>query len=163
MLRDRLKEMDLRITELADYLQISRPTMYKFIEYYDESQFNLINKKALKLFNYITENELAGKKNVINYILNNLVDVNELGDNKDLIIIKRIKNLIISNPDSKKTQFLELCSSNTVYDKIICYLMDIYPLLKKKNLQDYEEKLLNPYLVLVDTVNKTILHDKGEE
>ena len=35
MLRERLKNMEIKITELADYLQISRPTMYKFIEYYD--------------------------------------------------------------------------------------------------------------------------------
>lgn len=32
MLKERLKEIDLRIAELADYLQISRPTMYKFID-----------------------------------------------------------------------------------------------------------------------------------
>ena len=75
MLRNRLRELDLKITELADYLQISRPTMYKFIEYYENSEFDLINKKVLKLFNYIAEHELIGKKNVINYILNNLVNL----------------------------------------------------------------------------------------
>ena len=68
MLRQRLKEMDLRITELADYLQLSRPTMYKFIECYDNGEFEQINKKVLKLFNYINENELAGKRNVVIYI-----------------------------------------------------------------------------------------------
>ena len=70
MLRQRLKNMDLRITELADYLQVSRPTMYKFIDYYDNGEFDLINRNVLKLFNYISENGLLGKRNVVNYILN---------------------------------------------------------------------------------------------
>ena len=72
MLRDRLKELDLKITEMADYLQLSRPTMYKFIECYDNKEFSSINKNVLKLFNYINENELVGKKNVVNYILTTL-------------------------------------------------------------------------------------------
>ena len=69
LLRERLKAMELKITELADYLQVSRPTMYKFIDYYDNAEFDLINKKVLKLFNYINEHELVGKKSVVNYIL----------------------------------------------------------------------------------------------
>ena len=48
MLKERLKDMDIRITELAEYLQVSRPTMYKFIDYYEEHSFDLINKKVLK-------------------------------------------------------------------------------------------------------------------
>ena len=54
MLEDRLKELDIKKTELANYLDISRPTMYKFIESYDNGEFETINKKVLKLFDYIS-------------------------------------------------------------------------------------------------------------
>ncbi|MDE6060442.1 MAG: hypothetical protein K2G31_03115, partial [Clostridia bacterium] len=91
------------------------------------------------------ENELAGKKNVINYILNHLIDVTELGSNDDKATIKIIKNYIISNPESKKTQFLELCSQNSVFDDIIYYLVDIYPLLKKRKLNEEDAELIKPY------------------
>ena len=146
MLRKRLRELDLKITELADYLQISRPTMYKFIEYYENSEFDLINKKVLKLFNYIAEHELIGKKNVINYILNNLVNLKENGDSEEIEIIKKIKKYIISNPESKKSQFIVNLVSKESYDDIISYLVNIEPLLKKRKLSDEENERLKPYI-----------------
>ena len=53
MIKERLKDIDLKITELSDYMQISRPTMYKFIEAYDDGNSSIINKHVLKLFKYI--------------------------------------------------------------------------------------------------------------
>jgi predicted transcriptional regulator len=146
MLRERLKNMDLRITELADYLQISRPTMYKFIECYENSEFDSINSKVLKLFNFIKENELAGKKTIIKYILEKLVDVKELEDKNEADVIKKIRKFIISNPESKKSKFFEVCANKTVFDDIIYYLMDIENLVKKRKLTDEENALLLPYL-----------------
>ena len=154
MLRERLKAIDLRITELADYLQISRPTMYKFIEYYDEGNFDAINRKVLMLFNYIAEKELAGKKNVINYILSNLVDGSDLSSDENKDVIRQIKNYIISNPESKKSAFFVLCSQNQVYDELIYYLVDIYPLLKKRQLSEEETELIQPYLAIKNLINK---------
>ena len=157
MLRERLKNMEIKITEMADYLQISRPTMYKFIEYYDLKEFDLINKKVLKLFNYINENELIGKKNVVNYILTKLVDVKEMNSDDDLAIIKTIKKYIISNPESKKSQFLVTCATKDLCDDIIAYLVEITPLLKKKVLTSEEEILLEPYKIF-----KKNLLEKGD-
>ena len=154
LLRDRLKAMELKITELADYLQVSRPTMYKFIEYYDNAEFDLINKKVLKLFNYINEHELAGKKSVINFILTNLVDVKDLGDDLELDIIKKIKKYIISNPESKKSQFLVTCATKDIYDDIIYYLVSIQPLLNKRKLTEEELELLEPYKRLLNELKK---------
>ena len=161
MLRDRLREMDLKITELADYLKVSRPTMYKFISYYDEKSFDLINNKILKLFNYINENELAGKKNVINYIFNNLIEIKDLGSNFEISQIKTIKNFIISNPESKKSKFFEICSKKDIFDDIIYYLVDISPFIFKKNLTDQQQSLLEPYKLLISKIKNT--KEKGEK
>lgn len=152
LLRDRLKSMELKITELADYLQISRPTMYKFIDYYDNTQFDLINKKVLKLFNYINEHELVGKKSVVNYILTNLVDVKDVGDDDELDIIKKIKKYIISNPQSKKSQFLVTCATKDTFDDVIYYLVSIQSLMNKRKLSEDEKQLLQPYLELKEKI-----------
>lgn len=152
MLRDRLKEIDLRITELADYLQVSRPTMYKFIEYYEKEEFDLINKKVLKLFNYIKENELVGKKNVVNYILTNLVDLKDLGSKEENNTLSNIKKYIVANPDSKKSRFIELISTKDIYDKLIYYLVDISCLLRKKKLTEEEKEKLVPYLEIIKKI-----------
>lgn len=145
MLRQRLKDMDLRITELADYLQLSRPTMYKFIECYDNGEFEQINKKVLKLFNYITENELVGKRSVVNYILNNLVDVKPLGDKQENDTLSLLRKNVLSNPDSKKSRFVKLIAQKNTFDKIIYYLMDIYEISQKKERTPDEESKLEQY------------------
>ncbi len=154
MLRDRLREMDLRITELSEYLQVSRPTMYKYIDSYDNAEFDLINKKVLKLFNYIQEHELAGKKSVINYILNNLTTVKELEDDEETDIIKKIKKYIISNPESKKSQFLVTAATKDTFDDIIFYLVSIQGLIKKRKLTDDELKAIKPYIEIKEKIKK---------
>ena len=154
MLKERLKDMDLRITELADYLQVSRPTMYKFIDYYDSHNFELINGKVLRLFNYVMENELAGKKNVVNFILNNLVDLKELGDDAEQKVFKSVKKFIVSNPQSKKSQFFDVCVKTDEFDDVIYFLVDIYPLLRKKNLSDEEKRLLDKLKEIKSQIKK---------
>ena len=114
----------------------------------------MINKKVLKLFNYIAEHELIGKKNVINYILTNLVNLKENGDSDEIEIIKKIKKYIISNPDSKKSQFIVNLVSKESYDDIISYLVNIEPLLKKRKLTDDEISLLNPYIEFKNKIIK---------
>jgi len=67
--RERLKELQLRLTELSEYLTISRPTLYKFVEYYDTGQREMIkNPMVLKLFDFITKNKNLGKKEIVSYI-----------------------------------------------------------------------------------------------
>ena len=152
MLRERIKQMDLKVTELSDYLQISRPTMYKFIEYYDKQQFDLINKKVLKLFNYITENEFIGKKTVVSYILNNLVEVKPMGESDEVAVVKKLKKNIVENPDSKKSKFLELCVTTSFFDELINYLPDIAAIAKKRKRTDEEQRLLILYREFVEQV-----------
>ncbi|RAX52453.1 hypothetical protein CCY99_07335 [Helicobacter sp. 16-1353] len=152
MLRERLRDLELRITELADYLQVSRPTMYKFIDYYDNKKFDLIDKNMLKLFNYISENELIGKKNVINYILSNFADIKDLGVEGELERFKTIKNYIISNPDSKKSQFIATCATSDLFDVAIGYFVGITPLLKKRKLSKAEGERIMPYKKMLETI-----------
>ena len=145
MIKERLKDMELKITELSDYLQISRPTMYKFIDAYDSGDKSTINKHVLKLFKYIDENPLIGKKTVVTYILTNLVEEKELGDTSENKIFNQIKRYIVANPESAKSQFIELAVQKTDYDDAIKYLLKIYPLLKKRRLTDEEIDFLKPF------------------
>lgn len=145
MIKERLKDIELKITELSDYLQISRPTMYKFIEAYDSGDNSTVNKNVLKLFKYIDENPLIGKKSVVSYILTNLVEEKELGDSSENRLYNQIKRYIIANPESTKTQFIELTIQKTDFDDAIKYLLKIYPLLRKRKLSDEEIAFLKPY------------------
>lgn len=145
MLREKLREFDLKITELADYLQISRPTMYKYIDSYDFGQHDDINKKVLKLFDYIMNNPLAGKKTVVNYILTHLVEVKELEDKEEASDLSSIRKYILENPNSKKSEFIKVITEKKYFDNAISYLMDVYPLIKKRKLSDEEIDKLKIY------------------
>ena len=136
MIRERLKEIDFKLTDLAEYLKISRPTLYKFIDLYDKKDYKSINNHVLSLLKYIDENPLVGKKSSINYILTNLVDEKELGTETDVSLFMQIKKLIISEPDSSKS---------SDYNDICEYFIKIYPLLRKRNLTKEEIELLKPY------------------
>ena len=79
--------------------------MYKFIELYDSNRAKEINKNVKKLFEFIDENKLIEKRNVVNYILNNLNITKDIEDNKVSKKIEDISKYIINNPNSEKTFF----------------------------------------------------------
>lgn len=148
MIKERLKEMDMRITELADYLHVSRPTMYKFIECYDKKQFNALSNETLRLFNFITENELVGKRGVITYILNNFSEKAATDEVESQVI-----NYLKSNPESKKSRFIKECITSERFDKIVYYLSDIIPILNADERDENQTLLLAPYLELLKNLN----------
>ena len=150
MIKDRLKDLEIKITELANYLQMSRTTLYKFIEAYDSGKKKEVNSSVLKLFNYIDKNELIGKRNVINYILNNMATISENDTSEVNEIVKNIKEYISNNPTSEKTQFIDKCVGSTQFDTTIHYLMDISSLLKKRKLTEEETKKLEPYMNIIN-------------
>lgn len=154
MIKLRLKELDIKITELANYLQISRPTMYKLIELYDEGRYSTINKKIKKMFDYIEANSLIDKKNVINYILNNLVEMDDFEDSDLEKKIKKIKKFISDNPDSLKTNFICKCIETKQFDLVIQYLMEISTLIKKKKITAEEMEIIAPYNKIISYMIK---------
>lgn len=154
MIKTRLKDVEIKITELADYLQISRPTMYKFIEMYDAGDKSSLSKGIIDLFNYIEKNQYIGRKNVLTYIFDNLakVEVDESIPNaKDLSIVKEY---ISKNGDSEKTKFLVNCCRRNTFDELIHYLITVEPILKKKKITNEEEKLLEPYNDFIKTIKE---------
>ena len=150
MIKDSLKKLNIKITELADYLKISRPTMYKFIELYDSNKYEDITKNVKKLFDFINNNTLIEKRNVINYILNNLNVTKDLTDDKVSKKIENITKYIINNPNSEKTFFIDMLIKVDFFDIVVHYLCEILPLLKKNNNNQEISKFLLPYNEIVN-------------
>jgi hypothetical protein len=68
-MREKLKKLQIRLTELAGYLNISRPTLYKYVEMFDTRQKTQINPVVLKLFEFITQKKDITRKEVLRYII----------------------------------------------------------------------------------------------
>ena len=75
-MKEKLKVLDLKLTELAQYLNISRPTLYKFLQKYNENDRKNIQDEVLHLFDFINQDSVKTKRQVLKYI------INETGNNK---------------------------------------------------------------------------------
>jgi hypothetical protein len=98
---------------------------------------------------------LAGKANVVNYILNNLVEIKSLGEKDEGETLKKIKDYLISNPDSKKSKFLQLCTTSGQFDDVIYYLVDVAAIKDKQTLTPQETQMLEPYNNLISQLKNT--------
>ena len=146
MIKEMLKKIDIKITELSDYLKISRPTLYKFIDNYDNKNIKEMDKRLVDLFNYIKKNiDLIEKRNVINYIFNNFNEYSNLEEDNLYRIINNFRSYVISNPKSEKTFIVNEIIKNKYYDLIVHYLYSIHNIISKKKLTDEEKELLKPY------------------
>ena len=107
-IREALRHLQLRLTELEEYLNISRPTLYKFVEYYESGKHNLINPVVKDLFKYIEKNKNLTKKEVISYIAN-------LGKNEE-----EINSVSFSvKPSEQQNELLSIVQTyiNGTYDR----------------------------------------------
>lgn len=154
MIRQKLRDIDLKITELADYLKITRPTLYKFIDSYDNGDRETINKKVLSLFDYLENNPLAGRNTILNFILNNLIIEKELGESADVTRFNKIKKFVLENPEASKTKLIELLIMKPEMDLIADYLIRIEPLTKKRKLTVEEEELIGPYRKILEIIKR---------
>lgn len=140
MIRNRLKEMNVKITELADYLNLSRPTMYRYIELYDAGNKKEISPIVRKLFNYIDKHPLAGKNTIIRFVLNEEAAGNISVDPN----FKKVVDFMKNNQGSLKADFISEIISSKEYDLYIRYLSEAVPLARDgKGLED-EVAFLEP-------------------
>ena len=107
-MKEKLKGLDLKLTELAGYLNISRPTLYKFLEMYiSDNQYSL-RRDVKELFDFISKKDTISKKQVLKYILDQDKNLHEregpilkdIGNYKDsdvmkLVQMERVSGLII--------------------------------------------------------------------
>lgn len=73
-MREKLKKINLRLTEFAHYLDISRPTLYKYLEEYESNKYKDIDKKTKRVFDFIKKPSTISKIAVIDFIINQIKD-----------------------------------------------------------------------------------------
>ena len=159
-LRDKIRDLDLRLIDLSEYLEVSRPTMYKYIELYEQGHKGEINSRVLTLFDYIENNySNISKNNVINFILNNIVrlEAEKISKNEDKKI--KIKNLLKKENKSKEN-FIYILTEDNIFDPILDYLMECRKLSDKK-LSDEEIEFIKPLEELYKTQGFKIKLKKG--
>jgi hypothetical protein len=59
----------ITISELARLTNLSRPTLYKYVEEYENNDISNIPADILELFNYIYSTDVKDKSDIINYCI----------------------------------------------------------------------------------------------
>lgn len=135
-LRDKMKKADFKLVDLAEFLDISRPTAYKFIELYEQGQRDKLDEKVLRLFKFIDTNK--SKIEIINYIAGMKQSAQSTLKRRDLIA-----NLL--EKESKvKIDFIDLLTQSELYDPILEYLLECAKIASKPKPSQKEVKCLAP-------------------
>ena len=146
LLRDKIRDLDLRISDLAEYLKISRPTLYKYIDMYEEGNRSTIDTKILNLFDYIQNSKNIGNSNVIYYIMNNIIE-NSNTNNSEEDKRMKIKSLL-KTENKTKEDFIYMLTEDNFFDPILDYLMKCKKLSADNNLSDEDYEFISPLMSL---------------
>ena len=146
-LRDRLRELGIKIVDLASMLDISRPTLYKHIESYETNALENLDSSYIALFNYITQNEFINAKNVFIYITQNILRLKER-DFQGSMAMGRVA--ITGN--AQKDAFITLLLESNRFDDLLGYFVSCYELLQKDTLSDESKAFLQPLLKLYESL-----------
>lgn len=149
-MRERLKELDIRITELADYLHLSRPTLYKFIDMYEQGNTRGIDRGVLDLFKYIDNSPYIGKKNVVSYIINNLSPDTAVTESSLETAVKTFEKSKSYSKD--KADFIQVLINSQVFDGLIPYFNKCNELLSGGKLSEEDVDYLGNFLIFRDRV-----------
>lgn len=102
---DNMKQITeiITISELSRLINVSRPTLYKYIDDYENGFFDKIDETYKKLFDYISYN-VTNKKQIYDYCINSF----ENDDKK--AILDKIKFLL--DKDTYKSFFEKIIKLN---------------------------------------------------
>ena len=147
LLREKIRDLDLRISDLAEYLKISRPTLYKYIDMYEEGDRSTIDTKILNLFDYIQNSKNIGNSNVIYYIMNNIIENSNTNNSGEEDKRMKIKSLLKTENKSKE-DFIYMLTEDNFFDPILDYLMKCKKLSTDNNLSDEDYEFISPLMSL---------------
>jgi hypothetical protein len=112
--RDKLRELNFRLTELATYLSMSRPTLYKYIDSFEQKQYKDIDANTLDTFKYINSKNTISKLQIIDFIIQHKNQEYKL----NTLLVDKIRELI-DTEDKEKMLFdlLEIFKSNDIHSR----------------------------------------------
>ena len=149
-MKARMRELNIKLTELSEYIKVSRPTLYKYIESYEEGDYESIPNRVVSLFK-VMERPDATKEQVISYIISSF---NEDDGTDSAEAVRRY----ISDPSSSpsKVEFLQKVATTNCLDSIIPYLNDCIDILSGDTMDDDQAYQVARLVLLRSKVNRNL-------
>ena len=124
-IRNKLKESQMRLVELSTYLEVSRPTLYRYLELYEKKDFNGIEKKCFDFFVFIENTRTVTRPLIMDYLINKVLPI-ESQTNVDTEVLTAVRKLSESRSkiDKKKMQLIKSIASDNVFDDLLDVLLE---------------------------------------
>ena len=149
-MKARMRELNIKMTELSEYIKVSRPTLYKYIESYESGDLESIPDRVVSLFRLMDRPEVT-KEQVIASIISSFREEEgtETGE-----AVRRY----VSDPSSSpsKVEFLEKVASTDCLDSIIPYLNDCIDILSGDTIDDDQAYQVARLVLLRSKVNRNL-------
>ena len=156
-MREKIRELDIRLTELADYLKISRSSLYNYLEYYEAKDKKAIPADILKLFQYIDKSKTISKEMVMNYIMTHFSVIEGRSTRDDVILF-----LNSVEDDNFKLAFIEKLVKTEYMDSLIPYLTKCFELLEKEDLSNTDIIQLAKYVIFKNDIESNNIASADE-
>ncbi len=156
-MKEKLRELGVRNTELSQYMRISRPSLYKYIDLYESGETKSIPQNVLRCFKFIDRYKNITKDQVISYVLYEFSDI-QPSDKKECLR----QYLMNKGEKDPIVHLMYLLVSTDILDPVVPYLVNAVELIGSGSLtteQIYQvSKLLN--FVSDVTKNKPVSEDE---
>ncbi len=149
-MKERMRELNIKLTELSEYIKVSRPTLYKYIESYESGDLGTIPERVLSLFK-LMDTPGVTKEQVVTFTITSFSG----SDTKD--IRDRIRNYILNPSASQaKVELMYKLATTDCIDDIIPYLNGCMDILSEGRIDDDKAYQVARLTILRSKVSKNV-------
>ena len=141
-MKEKLRDLGIKTTELSEYMRISRPSLYKYIELYESKEYKLVPEKVLRVFKYVDKYKNLSKEQVIAFTISEFSDT-DVSDKKEAI-----RNYLLNKgANDPKINLMYVLATTDSLDDIVQYLSSAGKILDDG---DYDESKIYQVARLVN-------------
>ena len=141
-MKEKLRNLGIKTTELSEYMRISRPSLYKYIELYESKEYKLVPEKVLRVFKYVDKYKNLSKEQVIAFTISEFSDT-DVSDKKEAI-----RNYLLNKgANDPKINLMYVLATTDSLDDIVQYLSSAGKILDDG---DYDESKIYQVARLVN-------------
>lgn len=156
-MKEKLRALGIKTTELSSYMKISRPSLYKYVDSYEAGDLKSIPDPVLRTFRYIDKYKTLTKEQVISFVILEFSD-EDGSDSKE-----KIRSYLLSKgPKDRKIELMYNLVSTDVLDGLVDYLNNVVRILESDRLDDNDVYQVARWVNLQDDVMKNVPLSKEE-
>ena len=130
-MKEKLRDLGIKTTELSEFMKISRPSLYKYIELYESKEYKQIPEKVLRVFKYVDKYKNLTKEQIIAYTIGEFSDI-KTSDKKEAV-----RNYLLNKGmNDPKIDLMYVLATTDSLDAVVQYLASAGKILDEGEMDD---------------------------